>query len=381
MIEENKTVIRDCRTLGPVALLIVFVFFMFAAPVQASGLLMYETGTPGVGLGSAGYAAGAQDASTVYYNPAGMMMLQKSEYMVGTQALFGYAKFQPGPNMPTTGNDGANPIGWLPGGNFYYVESLNSRTKAGFGAFSNFGAAAPSCSGLPTRYSFDGGLITGITLMPAVAHRINDKWSVGVALNATYGIWDMQAAINNKLDSLGDGRVEIKDNKWGFGGNLGLMYEMDKKTRIGLTYNSPVSLNFSAVPSYSNLGAGLETILRNKGLYNRQINMGVTIPQQVMLGFARELNSRWTLLGDVGWQNWANFYYKQVSIDSTTLTSITRELHGQDAWHIALGAKYKASPAWTLSFGVGYDTSAFDDANLPLINLASGSWRVGLGAQ
>lgn len=372
--------IGECGRKLQTGLWTLLICLLLAAPVQAGGLLMYETGTPGVGLGSAGYAAGAQDASTLYYNPAGMMLLKKSEYMVGAQALIGYIKFQPGPNMTTTGNDGNNPIGWLPGGNFFYVESLNPKTKIGFGAFSNFGAAAPSCSGSPTRYSFDGGIVTGLTFMPAVAYRINDKWSAGLALNATYGIWNMQAAINNSLDSLADGRVEIKDTKWGFGGNVGLMYEVDKKTRIGLTYNSPVRLSFSAMPSYTNLGPGLETILRNRGLYDRQIDMGITIPQQVMLGFSRELNSRWTLMGDVGWQNWSNFYYKQITIDSTTLTSITRERHGQDTWHAALGAKYKASPAWTLSFGVGYDTSAFDDANRPLFSMVGGAWRVGVGA-
>ncbi|MEJ0091147.1 MAG: hypothetical protein WDM80_15565 [Limisphaerales bacterium] len=39
--------------------------------VFAGGLSLYEIGTPDVGLASAGYAARAQDASTLYKNPAG----------------------------------------------------------------------------------------------------------------------------------------------------------------------------------------------------------------------------------------------------------------------------------------------------------------------
>lgn len=361
-------------------LLTSLVCCMFIATSQASGILMYETGSPGVGLGSAGYAAGAQDASTLYYNPAGMMMLGKSEYMIGAQAMVGYVKFQPGPDMTITGNDGSNPIGWLPGGNFYYVNTINSRTKWGFGTFSNFGAAVPSGRMASTRYSFDGGLMAGLTFMPSVAYRMNDKWSVGLALNATYGFLDAQSAINNRLDSMEDGQVAVKDNKWGFGGNLGFIYEVDKKTRFGLTYKSPVFLNFAGTPTYTNLGPVLEQRLRSAGLYDRQIDMSIAVPQQVMLGFSREMNSRWTLLGDVGWQNWSNFKYKQVSIDSINSTTLTSEKHGQDTWHVALGAKYKASPKWTLTFGVGYDSSAFDAANQPQFSLSGGAWRLGVGA-
>jgi long-chain fatty acid transport protein len=161
--------LKNLRLIHGIGLLALLLSILIITPVQASGILLYETGSPGVGLGSAGYAAGAQDASTVYYNPAGMMMLGKSEYMVGAQALVGYVKFQPGPDMTITGNDGSNPIGWLPGGNFFYVNTINDRMKWGFGTFSNFGAAVPPGRGASGRYSFDGGLMAGISFMPSVA--------------------------------------------------------------------------------------------------------------------------------------------------------------------------------------------------------------------
>lgn len=372
--------VRGNQLKSLIGLLIILVCAISSTPARASGVLMYETGTPGVGMGSAGYAAGAQDASTLYYNPAGMMRLGKSEYITGVQALVGYTKFQPGPNMTTTGSDGFNSIGWLPAASYYYVDSVNSRTKVGFGTFSNFGIVVPEGSGGRARYSFDGGILIGITFMPAVAYRMSDKWSVGAALNATLGILRAQAAIDNSLESRADGKVEMSDNTWGFGGNLGLMYEADKKTRVGLTYNSPVSMDFSSTPSYTNLGPVLEQRLRDSGWLDRKINRKTTIPQQLMLGFAHELNSRWTLMGDVGWQNWGNFSYKQVSVDSANASTITRELHGRDTWHAALGAQYKASPKWTLSFGVGYDTSAFNDSNRPLAMPVGAAWRFGVGA-
>ena len=49
----------------------------------AGGVMLYQFGSPDVGLAAAGYAARAQDASTVFTNPAGMSRLEKSQVMGG----------------------------------------------------------------------------------------------------------------------------------------------------------------------------------------------------------------------------------------------------------------------------------------------------------
>jgi long-chain fatty acid transport protein len=54
---------------------------------RAGGLSLYEVGSPDVGLAAAGYAARAQDASTLLTNPAGMTRLQDSEFLFGGQML------------------------------------------------------------------------------------------------------------------------------------------------------------------------------------------------------------------------------------------------------------------------------------------------------
>ena len=218
--------------------------------------------------------------------------------------------------------------------------------------------------------------------MPAIAQRLNEKWSVGLALNATQGLWRMKAAINNDVldPGTGDGSVEINNNAWGFGANFGVLYQADKKTRIGLTYYSPVQLNFAATPSYSNLGPGLEAVLRARGLYDRQIDLAITVPQQVILGVYHEISPRLSIMGDVGWQNWSNFLFKQVMIESTTPSSLYTERKGQDTWHAAVGLQYNVSPKWQLSFGVGYDTSAFSDSQRPSFVPGGGCWRFGVGA-
>jgi long-chain fatty acid transport protein len=55
------------------------------APVHAGGIALYEVGPTQTGLASAGYASRADDASTLFTNPAGMTRLKKSEFLTGIQ--------------------------------------------------------------------------------------------------------------------------------------------------------------------------------------------------------------------------------------------------------------------------------------------------------
>jgi long-subunit fatty acid transport protein len=100
----------------------------------AGGLLLYEVGTADVGLASAGWAARAQDASTVLTNPAGMTRLEGSQVLLGAQALYGDYGFSIGSGTSSGlgAGDGGNPIGWFPGGSAFLSYSISPDLKLGF---------------------------------------------------------------------------------------------------------------------------------------------------------------------------------------------------------------------------------------------------------
>ena len=55
---------------------------------EAGGLFLTEFGTEDVALAGAGWAARAQDASTLFKNPAGMSRLEGNQIQSGLQALY-----------------------------------------------------------------------------------------------------------------------------------------------------------------------------------------------------------------------------------------------------------------------------------------------------
>jgi len=196
-----------------------------AGPAWAGGVMLYQFGSPDVGLAAAGYAARAQDASTVFTNPAGMSRLEKSQVMGGLQALYGDVKFSPNSATTVTGSDGGVAVGWVPGGSLFVVQKLNQDWSIGLGSLSYFGLSQSFDDNWVGRYYVQKSTLIGMTLTPAVSYRVNSWLSIGAGLNLMYGILDDQVAINNIGEARPDGQLKYDDQKWGYGANLGILVE------------------------------------------------------------------------------------------------------------------------------------------------------------
>jgi long-chain fatty acid transport protein len=346
---------------------------------QAGGLYLYELGTPDVGAAAAGWAARAQDASTVFTNPAGMTRLDKSELLVGIQPLYLQAEFSPDSNTTTSGPDG-DASTWLPAGGLYYVHNLMPKLKIGLSTVGYFGLGLDYEDDWVGRYYIQEIKLQALGIQPALAYQVTDWLSFGAGVVALYGVLDQKAAVNNLGPNQDDGKLKIEDDDWTYQVNLGVLVEPRKGTRFGLTYLSEGDLEFKDEPDFSNLGPGLEAILRAQGLLDAEIEVEFTMPQAVMLSGYHELNDRWAIMGNLGWQDWSEFGKVGVTVASEDISSLTVDRNYKDTWHVAVGGQYRVADPWLLTAGVAYDSSMVDDddrtPDLPL----GEQWRFGLGA-
>ena len=229
------------------------------------------------------------------------------------------------------------------------------------------------------------------SFLPSIAYKVTDKLSLGASLNAMYGTYKNQVAINipdtlrpgvvvPSQRAAGDAQLSLDDNIWGWGVNLGLLYEFTPGTRLGFTWNSQVDLDFSAPTQFSNLG-NLGATLQSRGLLNSTLDVGIKVPQQAMLSLFTQVNDRWAVLGSVGWQQWSQFGQVQLGIDNTNNpTSLTTNLSFKDTWHLAAGAQYKLSEPWLLNFGIAYDSGMQDSSNVSPLLPVNSAWRFGSNA-
>ena len=359
---------------------IAIALFAHGRSALAGGFFLYELGTPDLGLASAGYAARAQDASTVFTNPAGMTMLDHSQLLGGIQPIYTHMVFSPDAANTTRGTDGGNALLPVPSGSFFYVYSVNSRLKFGFAMCGYFGGGLEYNLNWVGRYFLQGATILSVSFIPAVAYRVNDWLSVGGGINVMLGFLREKAAVRNLMPE-NDGQVKYQDYTAGVGGDIGIMLQPDEQTRIGITYLTPVDLNFSAVPHFRGVGPAVMTLLGRRGFLGSSVDLGLTVPQEVMVGVYRKVTDRLALLGSTNWQNWSQFGEVGIGINSSNPKNLTQNLNYQDTWQVAVGAQYKVSPAWLLSAGFAFDSSMVSNSNRTVSAPVGAQDRFGMGAQ
>src|SRR5215510_9354385 len=201
-----------------------------AQSLLAGGISLYEIATPDVGLASAGYAARADDPSTLFKNPAGMSRLDGVQFQGGLQALYADVSFSPNANTsPRLGTgDGGNAVGWLPGASFFVTVPLGERFHIGLGTFSYFGSAEDYGDTWVGRYYVQKSTLLGLSLMPSASFQATDWLSIGVGLNAMYGYLDSHVGVNNLVGP--DGQMGLKNATWGFGANAGVLIKASDRT-------------------------------------------------------------------------------------------------------------------------------------------------------
>jgi long-chain fatty acid transport protein len=362
----------------PIAVSAIALFVLCCQQAFGGGIMLYEIGTDNTGLANAGAAARAQGPSTIASNPAGMSYLPGTQITGGLQVLYGNLKFNRDDSTNVAGSGSGNALDPIPGGSFFITHELDDHWSVGFGQYGDFGLAVNYDNDWSGQYFAQNSSLLGLSMVPSVAYRINEQWSVGIGVKAMYGMLQAQTAIDRSplgLTDRGDGQFKYKDTDWGFGANVGAIYAPQPGTRIGLTYTSKVDLKFEDGLDIKGDGPALN---RLNGL-NTQLDM--TVPQTVTLSLFQQLDRQWALLASVNWQDWSEFGDVGVQIDTSAAgtQSTNIDANYKDTWQLALGAQFQATPQLLWNFGVAYDSSAVSDHNRTVTVPMAESWRLATG--
>src|SRR5229473_2567568 len=349
------------RKLHRTSVLASLMLLIFVASARGAALELYETGAPDLGTASAGRAAMAADASTAAANPAGMTLLDRSQLLIASGAMLPSTNFDIAPQTTTSGGGGGNAGVFLPIGGFFYVYKLSERLRLGVAADSDFAAAFNYGKRWTGRYYVtQEPLITG-KVNPSIAYRVNDWLSVGAGFSFSVGRLLFQSKINNIRPRVQDGGLALESWDEAFGGNVGILLRPIAKLRVGLTYQSPVDYKFGFRPHLTNLGPALTRLRQRIG--GVKVNIPMEVPQQVMLSGLYDVTPKWSLMGNVGWQNWSAFGQFPIGISSAKQRTITANLNFSDTCQIAIGQQLRFGEKWLWSAGFAYDSSPVSRAN------------------
>ena len=338
----------------------------FAGVAGASGFALQNQTGSGNGNAFAGAAAAAEDAGTVYWNPAGMSYLGAghSISLSGT-VLDRSIKFKNTGTTnstlnnatPTNGGDGGG-TAFLPAG--FWAYNIAPDTWVGIGVSPTFGNKTEYSKNFIGRNSGYYAEIEHININPSLAFKVNDVLSLGFGADFTRATVRFKQGVPVTTGVAGQTNQNYadleSDASWGFGGNIGAMFQLSPSTRVGLTYRSGISFDLQGKNT-------LATQLPALGLRTGNIKAsGYETPGTLSMAVSQKLSDRWEMLGDLTWTDWSVIHKIVVTSASTGATVNTLPYNFRDTWRIGLGANYQYNDALKLRFGVAFDQTPVQGA-------------------
>ena len=369
-------------------------------PARSSGFALLEQSASRFGAAFAGTTTAAEDATTNFFNPAGLTHLEQFEVAVVASGIDIKSQFhdqgsQRAFGQLTLGSDGGD----AGGSNFvpsaYLATPIGDSLAFGLGVNAPFGLATDYEAGWMGRFQALLSEIKTLNVNPSLAWRVNDRFSIG--LGADYQRLDAEltnavnysavvaqgvqrlvglgqlpavlapAVLAANVNLEGGARVEGDDDTWGY--NIGLLFDASDATRIGISYRSKMeyevtgSVTFAA-PTVSNvIGAAIVNAVSAAGgpLASGPARVDIELPDIATVSLQQRLGDAFTLYADVGWTGWSSIQELRVVRDTGAVVSVTPE-EWEDAWRFALGGAYEMSDVLTLRAGVAYDESAVPDS-------------------
>lgn len=319
--------------------------------VAANGVAINEQSASSMGTGFAGRSSSAQDASTVFGNPAGMSKLDRAEISGGLAVIHANTDISNANSIAPGTNDGDMvPFAAVPFG--YYVRPLNEDWHFGLGVYVPFGVISDYESSFQGRYHGLKSEVQVVTLQPTLSYRINDRVSIGFGPTINHIEGTLTSAVATPA-GFGDANVDIQGDDIGYGFNAGVLVDLSDRVALGLTYHSSVDYTLEGRTRVSDIPAS------PNGKYDATLD--VTTPESVDVSLTYAHDDYLTLYAGTTWTRWSQF--DQLVIENENFRTIEEELNWSDTWAFAVGASYQITPKVVLRTGLAFDRSPTTDAD------------------
>lgn len=343
--------------------------------VHATGYFINQESASGLGRADAGDAAAAADASTVFYNPAGMTELWQhgADTTRNTLIQGGAHLIIPLSHLTNDGSTAATPFTLgapvsYPGGgsinpghispipNFYVVRRLfDGAAFAGLGVTAPFGLSSQYSSQWFGRYDALRASLLTVDISPVVAIPINPYVSIGGGLDIEYQRSILASALPNPLAPGGpstatDGRFDIHGNAWAVGFNLGVLVKPTENLRLGLHYRSAVDHTLEGRAAVSAFTGPLASVLN----FSSHAKAVSKLPDILTTGIVYRVSNAVTLFGEASYYGWsrvgsASIQFANGAPDQTLVQRY------RDTFALGVGAEYRWSDTLTLRTGFKFD--------------------------
>lgn len=333
--------------------------------VHAAAFQLNEHSASGLGRAYAGEAAIADNASVLARNPAAMTTFDKMAVSVSGTYIKPDVDVDGAINrVDANGNklakltdaseSGIAPAAFVPAA--YFIQPLNDQWAWGIGLFSNYGLSTEYSETFPAGAGAGNTELMTLNINPNIAYRINEHFSVGAGINAVYGAAELNrfAGYTGTALPKDTNVAHLKGDTWGFGWNVGTLYEVNENHRFALTYRSQVDMSFDG--DFKGLTSGNRTV---------DGNLKLDLPAQAEFAGYHRLNQQFAVHYSVNWTDWSAFQELKATSSGCNTPGqpgvcLNKPEKFKDSTRYSIGGTWYINPAWEARLGFAYDNTPIE---------------------
>lgn len=310
----------------------------------SAGFQLNGQSATGLGRAFAGDAVIADNPSVMSRNAAAISLFDSPEISLGVIAIdtdvtvknTTYTSLFTGTS--TLPDEKVGDTSYVP--NIFYVHPISKQLTLGAGIYSNFGTKTEFSDSFAANEM--GGLtdVKTVNFALSAAYRFNQHFSIGLGLDVITGSGELKRH-NSAIPVIGANLANIDAEGVGLGWNTGVVYELNKNHRFGLSYRHSPDIEVDG------------TLIQNGSTMKGDLI--IRLPDMAEFSGFHQLDKKFAVHYSIQWIEWATFDKL-----ATTGGQLLNEYNWQDGWHYAIGATYNLDDVWTLRTGYMFDTSAQD---------------------
>lgn len=337
-----------------------------ASSVMASAYRIPEQSLDSTAKAGANIAS-ADKADVVYYNPAGMALLEDAWHVEGAATYIHLTSIDFDGVVPGTSGSTEKENFLLPG--LFVVSPDYNNFRFGFALTAPYGLAKRWKDDPYPKLFANKFELAVVEMNPNVSYKINDMISVGAGVRLLYS----SATVMNNGEDLGyTGMTRWVDgDTWEWGYNLAIDVKPADNWNLALTYRSNVDLDFDGDVVISGISTTGE----------------VSVPAPAVLSFSAAYTvDNWTFDLTIDRTFWSEYEYLDFDYafpfpESLAAYYMPIPKDWDDSTAIRLGVEYQMNPMITLMGGIAYDENPVPDENIGFELPDSDAWLFSAGVR
>jgi len=354
----------DRQGSAPLALAAALVLLAPATALAGGMALTTQNGSQ-IGNGYSGGAA-AEDASTVYFNPAGLAFLEHGQVVASASWVKFDTQFAndgsttgglvptAGTNSGDAGEDRLIPVA-------YMAYPISKTFVLGAGVSAPYGLATNYRSDWVGRYHALKSELVTINTSLAASLRLTPQLSIGLGIDHQTADAELSNALDLGLAGFvagipgfgpgsADATVRIKGDDSDTGFNVGVLFEFMAGTRVGVHYRSRMEYELRGDARFTDVAAPFAPVFADQA-----VTAPLAMPEVYSVSFFHHLSPDLALYADWSMWAWSCFDRLTVDFENPATPDFDQIQDWKNASIYSVGARWQKSERLTLRAGLVYN--------------------------